>query len=764
MLKKINFIKNYGIFRDFRWDTTIPEFNKVNLFYGLNGAGKSTLATIFNDIKNKEQKYYQGSFKLTDDELNTIDSSHLDAVDMNLYVFNSNFIKENIGEFKNLNEIVYISEENKTAKTNLETAKQEFKALTKQSEKLGTEYNVAQRALENALTKGAKAIKEEFNLIGGSIVSKYSHYNKSHFANAITKYEDLIKQKCDIKDILLQIDNLKKQLTDKIKEEIKYNVPNFNSQSLIEEIKNVNSLISMSIQKCLQEEIGDEIFAWLEEGYRLHNNETKCKYCGSIISVERQKQLNLLFNKELTELKEKLNNEKALLVSYKLPELDINESNFYCIQNDEIIVLDKYRELRKFVNATIDDVIEKINRKINDIYKPLDIIEFSNEYVNVSENILSQLSLAIKNANTITHDFTTKQLQAVNELEKMLVYFHYIQQNISSLKLNVDKITKKYKDNEVEKKKCEIIISDLESQLVDVLKAGVDFNKLLAKFLGRNELTLKFDEVKKGYKIIRNDSGNNASHLSEGEKTAIAFIYFLIKVKENGNNIRDSIIVFDDPISSFDSNHLYSAYSFISTYFSDCKQLFVLTHNFNFFKLMRKRYGKDGKNQMYLIDSKYINDKEQFVRSSYIIDLPKSIKQASSEYTYLFEKLYKFNQRCLNNEQIELDMYMQMSNVSRKILESITAFKVQSVSDLKQRILQLYKCNKEDGYKLSNEEALEAEKIYRFVNAFSHEENFDNNDEIDILLGELNIVVNSTLCLIERADKDHYKAMIKSIS
>lgn len=117
---------------------------------------------------------------------------------------------------------------------------------------------------------------------------------------------------------------------------------------------------------------------------------------------------------------------------------------------------------------------------------------------------------------------------------------------------------------------------------------GADqFNESLHKFLGRSDLTLRFNQIKKGYEILRNNSDSVDRNLSEGEKTAIAFVYFITKLKENDNNIEETIIVVDDPISSFDSNHLFHAYSFMKMNCEKAKQLFVLTHNFTFFKLVR---------------------------------------------------------------------------------------------------------------------------------------------------------------------------------
>ena len=105
-----------------------------------------------------------------------------------------------------------------------------------------------------------------------------------------------------------------------------------------------------------------------------------------------------------------------------------------------------------------------------------------------------------------------------------------------------------------------------------------------------------------------------------------------------------------------------------------------------------------------------------------------------------------------------------MSNTCRKIIESFSSFKIQSISDLSQKIDRLYKCNQIDGYQLTHEEKNEAEQIYRFVNAFSHESLFEETDVTDILFGELSDIVQKVINLIKRADKDHFNAMVASIT
>ena len=44
MLSRIDEITGCGIFQQYQWDTSLPEFGRINIIYGSNGTGKSSLA------------------------------------------------------------------------------------------------------------------------------------------------------------------------------------------------------------------------------------------------------------------------------------------------------------------------------------------------------------------------------------------------------------------------------------------------------------------------------------------------------------------------------------------------------------------------------------------------------------------------------------------------------------------------------------------------------------------------------------------------
>src|SRR5205823_97835 len=92
----------------------------------------------------------------------------------------------------------------------------------------------------------------------------------------------------------------------------------------------------------------------------------------------------------------------------------------------------------------------------------------------------------------------------------------------------------------------------LEKDIVEHRQPAQELNGELRSYLGRDELKFELNGV--GYQITRN--GVPAQHLSEGERTAIAFLYFLKSLQAKDFVVARDIVVIDDPVSSLDTNSL----------------------------------------------------------------------------------------------------------------------------------------------------------------------------------------------------------------
>lgn len=134
----------------------------------------------------------------------------------------------------------------------------------------------------------------------------------------------------------------------------------------------------------------------------------------------------------------------------------------------------------------------------------------------------------------------------------------------------------------------------LEQRKITSIEPAIDGINGYLKSYGFKGFSLGKSDDGTRYKMIREDGTDARETLSEGEKTFITFLYFyhLLEgsVSETGNT-NDRVVVFDDPISSLDSDVLFLVVGLIRGLFDGVrggtgriKQLFVLTHNVYFHK------------------------------------------------------------------------------------------------------------------------------------------------------------------------------------
>lgn len=136
-------------------------------------------------------------------------------------------------------------------------------------------------------------------------------------------------------------------------------------------------------------------------------------------------------------------------------------------------------------------------------------------------------------------------------------------------------------------------IKKLEKAATSIEPTIDGINGLLKSFGFRNFTIAKADDGP-FYKLVRNDGSDAKDSLSEGERSFVTFLYFfhLLKGSESESGMTaDRVVVFDDPVSSMDSDVLFIVSSLIKSLFEPVrkntggiKQIFVLTHNVYFHK------------------------------------------------------------------------------------------------------------------------------------------------------------------------------------
>lgn len=235
-------------------------------------------------------------------------------------------------------------------------------------------------------------------------------------------------------------------------------------------------------------------------------------------------------------------------------------------------------------------------------------------------------------------------------------------------------------------------------------------------------------------------NGRDATNLSEGEKTAVAFSYFMTRLEDKETGIFNAIIFIDDPISSLDSNHLYNTFAVVQAKLENCKQLFVSTHNLEFFNLLKewlkKIRGNKDKCRYYLIERITKNGNE----ISDIRKLPSLLLNFKSEYHFLFYKIKSF----ADNPSVDFESLYQLPNIIRRFLEAFIGFKF--ATGLKK------------GLKLIIIDDSECIKANKFINNLSHQTGLSRS-LVFCDINECKRIVDIVLEAVKRKDSEHYRIL-----
>ncbi len=789
MIYSIKKLKNFGIYEDFSWDKTVlPKFSKFNLIYGWNRSGKTTISRVFSSCEKKmlfdEEKFKQypenGEYELELADGTSIKSSNVISNTASIKVFNQDFIDENIffqPGSTNCIPIVYVSDEDIKTKQQLEKDVEDRKKTQEELDQLNKQHRILLDSKNNFLTGLGREIS---NLLFDKT------YNR-------TKIESKLGA--------LDFNNLKKYtLTEADKQKYKILSRSESAGELLTTIKRYESfafkihfeaikkLISKQIISQLLERLknkhdsdhglDEDLNAWAKQGFELHKQRNvldKCLFCDSAISGDVFQNLAKHFSQDYEQLQNSIESQILLLKVRKLDLFNSGNTQIHPDFKTKFTTLTK--ELNDLIlsqNKWIDGTIAILEQKIKNPFDP-DLVEMLDECEEFRDEInkkIDEINEIIKehNQKIASHESDVKSIRELLELDAIasaLITYDFAKKEQEVLDLS--KIQKSKAELE---DKLGLEIARLQKQTSNIGLAINKINGHLHKFFGGDEIQLELSDDKKGYVIKRGKV--TAKNLSEGEKTAIALAYFIVKVEENNFNLSDGVIFIDDPISSLDSNFIYHCYAIISSHFSKAKQLFISTHNFQLFNLMKdwlldknshtsrdnfklKSQGKPLKDMpccFYMVEN-YLNGKTRRAR---IVELDETLRKYKSEYHFLFSLLKKFQL----SDPSYADFYT-IGNVSRRFFEIFADFKVPDSRDQRQKMEFIVN---EANTNLSGNDVISEQdwlKAFKLINEFSH-----NHDPMSTIehkdKTESGKAVEILLDIVKKADEKHYQILESSIS
>ncbi len=180
-ITRITKMKELGIFRDFKWPSTLPEFGRYNLIFGWNWSGKTTLSNMLRSLETKTN--------LTDSHVSIavdgrdVDGEHFSESTLPIRVFNRDFVRENVftadGEIA---PIFILGKENIQKRKQIDELKAELKQMHADLARIGYSKKDAAKALDSHCITQASVIK---NTLRSSGPSPYNDYDKRNFVRKV---------------------------------------------------------------------------------------------------------------------------------------------------------------------------------------------------------------------------------------------------------------------------------------------------------------------------------------------------------------------------------------------------------------------------------------------------------------------------------------------------------------------------------------------------------------------------------------------------
>lgn len=798
MICKISKLDKIGKFssinqeKDFQYGV---KGHNCNIVFGFNGSGKTTISnaiSLFADnlfISEEEKKEIYDDIKNGNDsvvELGLQGNSKIKypanaTHSKSIYIFNPNFVAIHVfngtkgklkkfsnisGEIKN-KEIDNINEQ-------IEQLNEERTKLDDENKKLDEKHSEITKTKSSSfgksLTDRNKKIQVQ-DLQGSSLPNETIEVLETKLSTLSADY-DLSKKQIELNTDLQEIRQISFGSINldfgAIDDLLSKNIQQLSKDVLEKKIKGIQNLFpddqhKQSVEKWFR--FGKDVLENTNTDGKKH-----CPICDTDISekinavlADYQGYFDETYENFVKELKQKIEAVSAFIVF-----AEQHESNANILEKASI----KYKKLlngfsfEKYVFTNIKADLKNLENSLkikndniqNCFARPQNIednISALNsalaKFQKFKDDTLKLLESKKLNTNTIEDEIRTTYKEII------LLEFNQIDQSGA---------LEKYKNNQ--KRTAKILNTEipvLKGKLSDELKKIKAESKSISKYLikmGIDHFDIDINENKKDeniiikYKNTSNEKNKLKNCLSEGEKTALAFAYFLSKYENEINTdakIKESVVVIDDPISSLDDNRLYSTAHLIWRNFEDVKELIVLSHSFLFLKFFNSFYS--GKANCLFLDQEKISE------------IPDELKNFETPYFYMLRNIIDFLDQT-NQNVTYIEVKKHLPNFIRRVLETFLSFKFSRT------------VNKSGGYRspgltefndnIDNtdmENSVKKElkdkivEINRIADAHSHGNAHHTQESFYISEADLKTLAQNAICVIETMDNLHKTCFVK---
>ena len=761
-ITRIKQIKDYRIFQNWRQRGN-TDFARFNVIYGGNGSGKSTLAALLTEVAKGD--WSDGTIlTVKDDSQQTREIRKPDeALSVRLCIFNADYVAKNLKFDKGETEsLLYLGEESIDIQNQREVLEDAINDSETALPELEQELTRKQKHRDKIATDGARKIADSLQGIDGQ---RYGgrHFQRPQFESALQSPQHDMSSF----DIGQQIRRIASPPKERIALRPGLSVP------LASATDQVSRILAQTVTSEAIEILkgNHQAAAWVQEGMQLHDAGDRCLFCDGAYTEERVDRLNRHFDETLRQVQQTIDRLDTQLVKYEEqceqfvkglePPKSLDEVRTKCWLDHT----DAIRCTIAAVKERLAFLRQQLACKREELFQSL-TLEESNTDSAVSGNVdVEPLNVIIREHNSDIDNYDQLKNQVCSDVVQY--YVEQMREDYTASKGAVQEVESKLNSTKQQLKANKTELQRLKNSQQDHAHFARLLTTDLHRYFGRDELTFEISDDN-GYTIQRN--GQKADHLSEGEQRSIALLYFLRDIESNGANLRERIVVFDDPVSSVDDGAATGAFAYIWDKCVGLKnkgvaQLFVLTHNFDFFRRwingLDSTFKSKNKQDEYSIRELRANSSRNAeggqTRVPYFVlwDDPTRYAQLRSEYHYLFWRTAKELASSNNPNTGVIDSYdaAMLPNVCRRLLEGFLSFRYpQHIGNFRNQMSAAID---------QLEDSASRNHMLRLMHEYSHNEQCNMAKPIQIL--ETPMVVEHIFRTIQKLDKDHYAAMCEAL-
>lgn len=561
--------------------------SQFNYLFGSNGTGKTTVSRVIADTL---------SFP-------TCKVTWKGGTLLQPMVYNHDFVERNFNQSSELKGVFTLGEKQVDTLTKIVAAKAELDALT-------TRVETLTQGLQGVDGTGGK--KGELAILEAGIRDKCWAQKQKHDGKLQGAFEGYrnSSEKFKIKVLQEQLSNTASLLTqndlEKKAESVFGSTPNAEASiAAVDTAKLIAHEMSPILKKRVIGKEDVDIAAmirklgnsdWVREGRTFYDvNDEVCPFCQQKTTEAFDRSLNEYFDevfvtdsKAIDDLATNYATEAARLQK-QIVEIIASPSKFLDVEKLKIekeLLDTKFNLNNRHLALKKKEASQVVElESLSSVFATIkSLIDSANTQVEDHNKMVANLVTERKTLTTQVWKFVLEELKA--DLTKFKTAKDALEKAIASMTGHITTST-------TEKMTKFAEIRELEKQSTSVQPTIDGINQLLTSF-GFQGFKLTKAANGTSYKLIRSDGSDAKATLSEGEKTFVTFLYFyhLLKGSESDSGMTtDRIVVFDDPVSSLDSDILFIVGSLIKGLFEEVrartghiKQIFVLTHNVYFHK------------------------------------------------------------------------------------------------------------------------------------------------------------------------------------